>query len=61
MLDKAEGNVEMEGLLHSAELNDLKIASLPINTAAITPSPILLWRFKVFAYTCLALHLLFFY
>ncbi|KAG5226541.1 SPX and EXS domain-containing protein [Salix suchowensis] len=46
-LDKAEGNVEMEGLLHSAELNDLKIASLPINTAAITPSPILLWRFKV--------------
>uniref|UniRef100_A0A6N2MEW6 EXS domain-containing protein n=1 Tax=Salix viminalis TaxID=40686 RepID=A0A6N2MEW6_SALVM len=46
-LDKAEGNVEMEALLHSAELNDLKIASLPINTAAITPSPILLWRFKV--------------
>ncbi|KAB5515940.1 hypothetical protein DKX38_026588 [Salix brachista] len=46
-LDKAEGNVEMEGLLHSAELNDLKITSLPINTAAIMPSPILLWRFKV--------------
>ncbi|KAJ6683498.1 hypothetical protein OIU85_007209 [Salix viminalis] len=46
-LDKAEGNVEMEALLHSAELNDLKIASLPINTAAIMPSPILLWRFKV--------------
>ncbi|KAJ6371907.1 hypothetical protein OIU77_002263 [Salix suchowensis] len=46
-LDKAEGHVEMEGLLHSAELNDLKITSLPINTAAIMPSPILLWRFKV--------------
>ncbi|KAJ6289857.1 hypothetical protein OIU76_028626 [Salix suchowensis] len=45
--DKAEGHVEMEGLLHSAELNDLKITSLPINTAAIMPSPILLWRFKV--------------
>ncbi|KAJ6860111.1 SPX and EXS domain-containing protein 1-like isoform X1 [Populus alba x Populus x berolinensis] len=46
-LDKEEGNVEMEGLLHSTGSNDLKIASLPITTAAIMPSPILLWRFKV--------------
>jgi hypothetical protein len=59
LLDKEEGNVEMEGLLHSTGSNDLKIASLPITTAAIMPSPILLWRFKVFAVTCLALHLLF--
>ncbi|KAG6741415.1 hypothetical protein POTOM_054653 [Populus tomentosa] len=58
-LDKEEGNVEMEGLLHSTGSNDLKIASLPITTAAIMPSPILLWRFKVFVVTCLALHLLF--
>ncbi|KAJ6959312.1 hypothetical protein NC653_037590 [Populus alba x Populus x berolinensis] len=49
----------MEGLLHSTGSNDLKIASLPITTAAIMPSPILLWRFKVFVVTCLALHLLF--
>ncbi|KAG6768639.1 hypothetical protein POTOM_027562 [Populus tomentosa] len=46
-LDGEQGNTEMEGLLHSTETNDLKIPSLPISTAAIMPSPILLWRFKV--------------
>ncbi|KAG6767535.1 hypothetical protein POTOM_028741 [Populus tomentosa] len=46
-LDGEQGNTEMEGLLHSTESNDLKIPSLPISTAAIMPSPILLWRFKV--------------
>ncbi|KAL9377605.1 hypothetical protein Peur_028940 [Populus x canadensis] len=46
-LDGEQGNTEMEGLLHSTESDDLKIPSLPISTAAIMPSPILLWRFKV--------------
>ncbi|KAF9679092.1 hypothetical protein SADUNF_Sadunf07G0104100 [Salix dunnii] len=44
--DGEQGNTEMEGLLHSTEPSDLKIPSLPISTAAIMPSPILLWRFK---------------
>jgi hypothetical protein len=48
LLDGEQGNTEMEGLLHSTESDDLKIPSLPISTAAIMPSPILLWRFKVF-------------
>ncbi|KAJ9176936.1 hypothetical protein P3X46_012197 [Hevea brasiliensis] len=36
-----------EGFLHSTESNDLKSTITPLSTAAIMPSPILLWRFKV--------------
>ncbi|OIV99216.1 hypothetical protein TanjilG_06521 [Lupinus angustifolius] len=35
------------GLLHSTEANDFKGSILPISTATIMPSPMLLWRFKV--------------
>ncbi|KAE8075751.1 hypothetical protein FH972_014440 [Carpinus fangiana] len=41
-----ENGVE-EGFLHSIEANDVKGVSTPVSTAAIMPSPILLWRFKV--------------
>jgi hypothetical protein len=41
-----ENGVE-EGFLHSIEANDVKGVSTPASTAAIMPSPILLWRFKV--------------
>ncbi|XP_059449713.1 uncharacterized protein LOC132180785 [Corylus avellana] len=41
-----ENGVE-EGFLHSIEANDMKGVSTPVSTAAIMPSPILLWRFKV--------------
>ncbi|XP_021670579.1 uncharacterized protein LOC110657614 isoform X2 [Hevea brasiliensis] len=42
-----QGNGAEEGFLHSTESNDLKSMITPISTAAIMPSPILLWRFKV--------------
>ncbi|XP_020539454.1 SPX and EXS domain-containing protein 1 isoform X3 [Jatropha curcas] len=41
------GNGAEEGFFHSMELNDLKSMITPISTAAIMPSPVLLWRFKV--------------
>ncbi|KAF2284998.1 hypothetical protein GH714_034270 [Hevea brasiliensis] len=41
-----QGNGAEEGFLHSTESNDLKSMITPISTAAIMPSPILLWRFK---------------
>ncbi|XP_012078145.1 SPX and EXS domain-containing protein 1 isoform X3 [Jatropha curcas] len=42
-----QGNGAEEGFLHSIESPDLKSMITPISTAAIMPSPILLWRFKV--------------
>lgn len=44
----AENGVD-EGLLHSMELNDLRVVTMPMTIAAsaIMPSPILLFRFKV--------------
>ena len=36
-----------ETLLHSMEVDDLKSTILTMNPVAIVPSPILLWRFKV--------------
>nr|XP_029121721.1 SPX and EXS domain-containing protein 1 isoform X5 [Elaeis guineensis] len=36
-----------EGFLLPAEVNEMKGGSLPIHGAAILPSPVLLWRFKV--------------
>jgi hypothetical protein len=43
---EVENGVE-EDFLHSMEANDLKSVIPPMSTAAIMPSPILLWRFKV--------------
>ncbi|GMY09943.1 SPX and EXS domain-containing protein 1 isoform X1 [Fagus crenata] len=43
---EVENGVE-EDFLHSIEANDLKSVIPPMSTAAIMPSPILLWRFKV--------------
>lgn len=42
-----QGNGTEEGFLHLMESNDLKSMITPISTAAIMPSPIFLWRFKV--------------
>lgn len=50
VFDLATGEVENgveEDFSHSMETNDLKSASTPMSTAAMMPSPILLWRFKV--------------
>lgn len=44
------GNGVDETLLHSMEVDDLKSTILTMNPAAIVPSPILLWRFKVFLF-----------
>ncbi|GLT87057.1 hypothetical protein SLE2022_051590 [Rubroshorea leprosula] len=44
--DELENGVE-DDHLHSMELNDLKIATIPMGTVAIMPSPTLLWRFKL--------------
>ncbi|XP_030544257.1 SPX and EXS domain-containing protein 1 isoform X2 [Rhodamnia argentea] len=41
------GNGAEDGPMYSVIADELKIASMPISTAAIMPSPILLWRFKV--------------
>ncbi|KAI6672832.1 hypothetical protein NL676_000738 [Syzygium grande] len=41
------GNGVEEGAMYSVIADELKIASMPISTTAIMPSPILLWRFKV--------------
>lgn len=43
---EVENGVEEDFSL-SMETNDLKSASTPMSTAAMMPSPILLWRFKV--------------
>lgn len=37
-----------EGFLSPIEANDLKGVTTPVSTTAIMPSPILLWRFKVY-------------
>ncbi|XP_022157429.1 SPX and EXS domain-containing protein 1-like [Momordica charantia] len=44
------GNGVDDTLLHSMEADDLKSAILTMNPTAIVPSPILLWRFKVFLF-----------
>ncbi|XP_010905476.1 uncharacterized protein [Elaeis guineensis] len=36
-----------EGFLFPAEVNEMKGGSIPMHGAAIMPSPVLLWRFKV--------------
>ncbi|XP_052207803.1 uncharacterized protein LOC127811710 [Diospyros lotus] len=41
------GNNAEEGLSHSAEVNEMKGVATPLSSAAIMPSPVLLWRFKV--------------
>lgn len=41
------GSGAEEGFLHSVEVDEMKGASAPLSTAAIMPSPIFLWRFKV--------------
>ncbi|KAG2712263.1 hypothetical protein I3760_04G116600 [Carya illinoinensis] len=45
-LGELENGVE-EGFLNSIDANDMKGVSTPVSAAAIMPSPILLWRFKV--------------
>lgn len=44
---EVENGVE-EGLLHPVEASDSKGGVIPVSAAAMMPSPILLWRFKVF-------------
>ncbi|XP_022153890.1 SPX and EXS domain-containing protein 1-like isoform X1 [Momordica charantia] len=44
------GNGVDETLLHSMEVDDLKSTILTLNPTAIVPSPVLLWRFKVFLF-----------
>ncbi|XP_048328653.1 uncharacterized protein LOC107417067 isoform X1 [Ziziphus jujuba] len=39
-----------ETFLHPVETSDMKGVTTPINSAAIMPSPIFLWRFKVFLF-----------
>lgn len=39
-----------DGLLHPVEANDLRGGTTPMSVVAIMPSPVLLWRFKVFIY-----------
>ncbi|PNX92616.1 SPX and EXS domain-containing protein 1-like [Trifolium pratense] len=47
-LDDFEGeNGADESLLNSVEVNDMRGGNTPMNAAAMMPSPILLWRFKV--------------
>lgn len=41
------GSGAEEGFLHSVEVDEMKGASAPLSAAAIMPSPIFLWRFKV--------------
>lgn len=41
------GGSPVEALLHSIEVNEMKGVTAPLSTAAIMPSPVLLWRFKV--------------
>jgi len=43
---EVENGIE-EGLLHPVEADDSK-GGTPVSAAAMMPSPILLWRFKVF-------------
>lgn len=42
-----ENGVE-EGLLYPGEANDSRGGATPMSAGTIMPSPILLWRFKVF-------------
>ncbi|PPR86134.1 hypothetical protein GOBAR_AA34557 [Gossypium barbadense] len=42
------GNGVENSYVHPLELNGSKNASIPLVTAAIVPSPTLLWRFKVY-------------
>ncbi|KAM7491721.1 hypothetical protein LguiA_034642 [Lonicera macranthoides] len=41
------GNSAEEAFLHSVELNEMKAVTTPLSSAAILPSPTLLWRLKV--------------
>ncbi|KAL6983239.1 hypothetical protein U1Q18_016628 [Sarracenia purpurea var. burkii] len=41
------GNRAEEGFLHSLEVNEMKGVTTPLSGAAIMPSPLFLWRFKV--------------
>lgn len=43
---EVENGVE-EGLLHPVEASDSKGGVIPVSAAAMMPSPVLLWRFKV--------------
>lgn len=50
-LDEYEGEDGAdESLLHSGEANDSRGGTTPMGATAMMPSPILLWRFKVFIY-----------
>ncbi|CAA6657777.1 unnamed protein product [Spirodela intermedia] len=44
------GNSGEEGFFPPVDLNEIKIDSSAMNTAAILPSPVLLWRFKIFLF-----------
>lgn len=49
LLDEYEvENGSDDDLLHSIEANDSRGGTTPMSGSAMTPSPILLWRFKVF-------------
>lgn len=41
------GNSSEEDFSLSKESNEMKGVATPLSTAAIVPSPLLLWRFKV--------------
>lgn len=43
-----EENGADESLLHSVEGNDSRGGATPMNGSGMMPSPVLLWRFKVF-------------
>ncbi|KAG4981165.1 hypothetical protein JHK85_035123 [Glycine max] len=43
---EVENGVE-EGLLHPVEASDSKGGVIPVSAAAMMPSPVLLWRFKI--------------
>ncbi|KAL2456434.1 EXS (ERD1/XPR1/SYG1) family protein [Forsythia ovata] len=42
-----QGNSVEEDIWHSIESNEMKGVGTPLSSVAITPSPVLLWRFKV--------------
>ncbi|KAL7117235.1 hypothetical protein ACP275_03G060200 [Erythranthe tilingii] len=41
------GNSSEDDFSHSLESDEMKGGAIPLNSVAITPSPLLLWRFKV--------------
>lgn len=49
---EVENGVE-EGLLHKVEADDSKGSVTAVGAATMTPSPALLWRFKVLNLLCL--------